>query len=86
MSSIVSNATPLIYLAKAKKLKILKEIYEIIIIPEQVKYEVVDKGKQLGEKDAYIIEKAIKEGWIKVHKTSTLKIPIKIEAGEAAAI
>jgi len=64
---IVSNATPLIYLAKVGKLELLK-IFGKVYIPEEVKVEVVDKGKSLGKQDSYVVEKAIKEGWIKVLK------------------
>ena len=86
MKGIVSNATPLIYLAKIGKTDLLRKVFEEVYIPEQVKIEVVDKGKQLGEKDAYIIEKAIKDGWLKVSKTKILTMPIKLEPGEAAVL
>ena len=80
--SVVTNATPLIYLAKIGKLLLLKEIYGSVIIPEEVKKEVVDKGKELGEPDAFIIEQAIKEGWLKVEKAKNLSLPMKLHAGE----
>ena len=63
MKSAVSNSGPLIHLAKVGLLELLKK-YEIII-PSQVKLEVVDKGKELGHSDALLVEKAIEEGWIK---------------------
>ena len=84
--SIVSNATPLIYLAKAGRLDLLKAVFGEVYIPEEVKIEVVDRGKQLGETDAYLIEKAISEGWLKVLETELIEIPIKLEPGEAAAL
>ncbi len=84
--SVVTNATPLIYLAKIGKLLLLKEIYGSVIIPEEVKKEVVDKGKELGEPDAFIIEQAIKEGWLKVEKAKNLSLPMKLHAGEEAVI
>jgi len=86
MRSIVSNATPLIYLAKIGKIDLLRKVFGEVFIPEQVKIEVVDKGKQLREKDAYLIEKAIEEGWLKVSKTKILKSPIKLESGETAVL
>ncbi len=86
MRSIVSNATPLIYLAKIGKLNLLKIIFGDIIIPEEVKIEVVDKGKKLGEKDAYIIEQRIKDGWINVSSTKVLESPIGLEKGEIDAL
>ncbi len=86
MARIVSNATPLIYIAKMGKLELLGRIFVQVLIPEQVKEECVDRGKELGQADALVIEKAIQEGWIKVVKTHSLESPIKLEAGEIAAI
>ncbi|MFQ6136945.1 MAG: DUF3368 domain-containing protein [Candidatus Hydrothermarchaeales archaeon] len=85
MDSIVSNATPLIYLAKIRRLDLLK-IFKEVFIPEEVKYEVVERGKKFKEKDAYIVGKAIKDGWLKVINANPVEIPIKLESGEMAAI
>ena len=82
---IVSNASPLIYLAKVGKLELLR-IFGEVIIPEDVKIEVVDKGKALDKADAYVIERAIEEGWIKVLKTELIEIPIKLHPGEKAVL
>jgi len=82
---IVSNASPLIYLAKVGKLELLK-IFGEIYIPEEVKVEVVDRDKALGKQDSYMVEKAIKEGWIKVLKTEPVDIPIKLHPGEIAVL
>jgi len=60
----VSNSGPLIHLAKAGLLELIK-LYDTVI-PLEVKYEVVDKGKEKGFTDALLVEKAIEEGWIKV--------------------
>ena len=86
MSGVVSNATPLIYLAKIERMNLLRKVFGKVFIPEEVKVEVVDKGKQLGERDAYIIEKAIKDGWLKVLNVKVLEIPIKLEPGEIAVL
>jgi len=86
MNGIVSNATPLIYLAKSGRVNLLKKAFGQVFIPEEVKVEVVDGGKDLGERDAYLIEKAINDGWIKVLKSEILEIPIKLELGEIAAL
>lgn len=87
MRKIVSNATPLIYLAKIGKLRLLRRIFGQVIISEEVKREVVDGGKKLGKMDAYLVEKEIKEGWIKVSKIEELiDIPIKLEKGEVATL
>ena len=63
-----SNAGPLIHLAKANALHLLKKLYQTITIPQQVKTETVDKGKKEGAPDALQIQKAIHEGWIKTQK------------------
>jgi len=83
---IVSNATPLIYLSKVGKLELLKSVFDEVHIPEGVKAEAVDRGKELSKRDALIIEKAIHDGWIKVSKVKSVKLPIELEPGETAAI
>jgi len=64
-ANAISNAGPLIHLAKANALSILQTLYHSILIPEEVKTEIVDKGKEKGHSDALEIEKAIQQGWIK---------------------
>jgi len=86
MSGIVSNATPLIYLAKTGRIDLLRKVFGEVSIPEEVKIEVVDRGKQLGERDAYIIERATDEGWLKVLSAEIVKIPMKLEVGEVAVL
>lgn len=86
MSTVVSNATPLIYLAKIGRILLLRKVFGEVFIPEEVKVEAVDKGKQLGERDAYVIEKAIEDEWLKVIRTEALEIPIKLEPGEVAVL
>ena len=86
MSGVVSNATSLIYLAKTGRINLLKKVFGKVFIPEEVKVEVVDKGKLLKEKDAYTIEKAIHEGWIKVLAAKPIEVPIKLDKGEMAAL
>jgi len=86
MGGIVSNATPLIYLAKVGKIDFLRKVFGEVFIPEEVKIEVVDRGKLLGERDAYVIEKAIGEGWLKVLTTEVVEVPIKLESGEVAVL
>ena len=86
MGRVVSNATPLIYLVKIGRLELLKRAFAEVIIPEQVRKEVVDKGKKLKHEDAFVIEKAINEGWLRVLKTDLLESPIELETGEIAVI
>ena len=62
------------------------KIFGEVLIPKEVEEEVVDKGKELRESDAYIVEKAIKDGWIKTLEAKLIKIPLKVEKGEEAVI
>lgn len=60
----VSNATPLIYMARLGKIYLLKEIFARVQIPPEVRVETVDRGKAKGYPDAYVIDRALSEGWI----------------------
>ncbi|MBN1329108.1 MAG: DUF3368 domain-containing protein [Candidatus Heimdallarchaeota archaeon] len=84
--SVVTNATPLIYLTKIGKLLLLKKLYGKVIIPEEVKKEVVDRGKEKGEPDAYIIEQAITDGWLVVEKAERKALQVKLHPGEEAVL
>lgn len=86
MSKIVSNATPLIYLSKIGRLDLLRDNFGEIIIPMEIKAEVVDRGKELKKKDAYIVESAIENGWIKVKETKLIEVAIDVQRGERAVI
>jgi len=67
---IVSNSTPLIYLAKLGHLTPLRKLFAKVNVPDEVMVEVM-RGKQLGFDDAAIIEKARQEGWIKAVKLNS---------------
>jgi len=91
---VVSNATPLIYLAKIGRIQILKNIFQSIQVPNEVKIEVVDRGKEKRYSDAYVIEEAFNDGWITVgnltkdneKRASVLTEATGIDLGEAEAI
>ena len=61
---VVSNSTPLIFLAKIGKLDLLEKIFETVLIPNQVFTEVVVNGIDKGYTDAYLVEKFIDKGVI----------------------
>lgn len=86
MGGIVSNATPLIYLAKIGRIGLLRNLFGEVFIPEEVKVEVVERGKQLGEGDAYVVEKAVNDGWLKVSRAEVVEVPIELDKGEVAAL
>lgn len=88
---IVSNSGPLIHLARIGRLELLKELFGEVVIPHEVKLEVVDRGKDEGAADAFLIESEIDAGWISIDlsKSSGVKEIAEsagIEIGEASAI
>jgi predicted nucleic acid-binding protein len=83
---IVSDASPLINLAKARKLHLLKDLFGKVLIEEEVKLETIDRGKDEGAQDAELIEDALNEGWIVVHKIKNTKIIQGIHQGESNSI
>ena len=62
----VSNSGPLIHLAMIGRLDLLQALFGSVIIPSTVKMEVVDRGKEEGKADAFLIEGEIENGWIVV--------------------
>ncbi len=58
----------------------------MVLIPASVYEEVVVRGKECGFIDAEIVEKAVKEGWIKVAEIQVERKFGEIEKGEAEAI
>jgi predicted nucleic acid-binding protein len=56
---VVSNSTPLIFLAKIGRLNLLEKIFDAVIIPDKVFSEVVIEGKEKGYSDAFLVEKFI---------------------------
>lgn len=88
---IVSNSGPLIHLAKIGRLRLLKELFGEVIIPYEVKFEIVDRGKDEGIADAFLIEDEINNGWIKINLSNNNKVKeiadrVGIDIGEVAAI
>ena len=87
---IISNTSPLLYLAKLGKLELLKILFNRVVIAEEVYKEVVVRGKERGFIDALAVEKAINDGWIEVREIGYLKNVEKyaseIDAGELETI
>jgi len=87
---IVSNAGPLIHLTKIGRLNLLKELFKSVVIPNTVKIEVVDRGKEKGAADAFLIENEVGK-WIVAEKDINDRVKeiakrAGIEMGEAIAI
>ena len=92
---IVSNTSPLIWLAKIGKIALLKKLFGEVIIPEEVYKEAVERGLQEGFSDALAIKECIEQGWIKISKLDEREIKLsqkmtertfEIHLGEAQAI
>jgi len=66
MKPLIFDSTPLIYLAKADILKLIREFPEKLFIPPEVYSEVVEEGKKKGEGDAFLVENLVNEGILKV--------------------
>lgn len=62
----IFNSTPLIYLSKVSLSWIFEELESEKIIPKTVYLEVVAKGKEKGEIDAFMIDELIKKGVFEV--------------------
>lgn len=56
---MVSDSSPLVYVAKAGRLSLLKDLYGKVWIPERVYEEVVIRGKALKIADASMVDKAV---------------------------
>jgi predicted nucleic acid-binding protein len=92
---VISDASPLIWLAKVGKITLLRTLFEEVIIPQEVYAEAVEKGLQGGFTDAQTIKECINEGWIKLSKLNPKgqsmlqkisEYAFEIYSGEAQAI
>lgn len=80
--SASSDAGPLIWLARCGNLHLLEKLYSGIVIPEAVYEEAVTRGVEEGYEDAWIIKKAVEDGWIRVLKPGGRFID-DVKAGES---
>ena len=83
--SVVSNASPLIGLARIGELELLQQLYGELVIPEAVEHEVVVEGAELPAAD-----QVGKADWIKTRTVSNKQLVRVLQenlgAGEAEAI
>ncbi len=82
---VVSNAGPLIALAKINQLAVLKEFFGSVVISSATWQEVVDKGQhKTGSQEISSLS------WIKVQgvkdKTAVEVLELELDAGEAETI
>ena len=81
----IFNSMPLIYLSKVSLSWIFEELGGEKLIPETVYFEVVVKGKEKGEIDAFIVDELIDRNVfkvIKVEPVSWLKEVKELHRGE----
>ncbi len=64
--SVISDSTPLIWLAKIGKISLLKKLYKEVAIPTEVYDEVIINGLKQGFSDALVIKDCIDKNWVKV--------------------
>ncbi len=92
---VISNASPLIYLSKIGRLRLLHDLFGAISVPDAVAAEIL-RGKDLsdGFASAMDVEDGIDAGWIKVEEPDACERDVSeryshdpgIHPGEAAVL
>jgi len=86
MTIIISDSSPLIYLAKLNKLDLIKDIYKKILIPREVYQEIV-MGDDSNKEEIVLIESLIESKFIQIKEVKKIKKEIKsLHKGELKAI
>jgi len=62
LGNIVSNATPIIYLAKIGRLHLLERLYENVIIPKTLQVQLISNDYP----EISVIKEAFRRGWLDV--------------------
>ena len=62
--AVVTNTSPIVLLAKIRRLTLLKGLYGEVLVPPSVKVECIDRGKEQGAIDVEETERGIRDGWI----------------------
>jgi len=91
---VVTNASPVIVLARIRRLQLLKELYGIVLMSPSVKVECVDRGKEAGADDVLEMEKGVSQRWIQLvslnreemQQARSLTDETRIGLGEAEAL
>lgn len=89
---VVSNASPLDFLAKIGRLDILKAFTDKVIIPKQVYAEIVEKAAAQGFPSANVLQREVDGGWIEMMEPPDDDLMLQlsrvrgIHLGEAQAI
>jgi len=92
---VISNTSPLIWLAKIGKLSLLKDLFDEVLISEESYKEAVEKGLEGGFSDALAIKEACEQKWIKIEPLDGKQLAacqkilgnsFELHVGEAQAI
>ena len=78
---MISDSSPIIFLAKINELNILEKLFKNITISPEVKEEILVDGKS----DSKIISRAIEQGWIKIEAQKS-NLNLRLGKGEDSAI
>lgn len=87
----VTNAGPLIALGKLGLVQLLSQLYNPILVPAPVFLEVVTRGLELGQADAYAVQMAVARRElvvvdVEIAEGSNAGIEPSLHLGERAAI
>ena len=84
MVKFVFDSCSLIYLAKINKLPILKQLSDELLIDKEVYDESVVSGKELGYRDAFILDRFVEENFQVVSQDIHQEIEYFGAKGEAS--
>ena len=86
---VVSNAGPLMILAKLNLLHLLKQLYGRVLFTEEVYREVIAEGMRWGYADAYVLHQFLEqEGWraVFVESLPAIVATAPLDRGEQESI
>lgn len=63
---VVCDSAPLIHLSRTGKLRLLRTLFDEVLIPPCVEPETVTEAKELGKPGVGPIQRGIEKGWIKL--------------------
>src|SRR3989344_3955670 len=82
---IISDSSPIIYLAKIGCINLLESLFNKIIIPTGV-YDEILEGKKRGENEVAIIEEFVRNNFIIVKKPNSIIEIENLDKGEKESI
>jgi predicted nucleic acid-binding protein len=87
----VTNAGPLIALGKLGLVGLLNRLYDPVLVPTAVYQEVVTRGLELGQPDAYAVQMAVARGELRAIDVESAETAMtgsesSLHVGERAAI